>query len=227
MRRLKWPRLEDILLSLIIDLIAGAILLLLQSLASIAPVQVPLFLGLLFVNDLFILMAISLFREKEEPVIKLSADLRECIEDFGKFFHHPFWAVMPNPFEEEPDFWKYYQDTFSYTFHSWYSNFKERFEKSRTDKDIDELVRYSSEFCEIVKYYLLYAESFRVFAKKYPVSKQIREQYNLRFAGEFNTIFRPDLIKFLKNLQRETGKEKISSDIGSATPMETMEHNQT
>ena len=223
MTKIRWPTYKDVLISIILNLISSAIFLILQSVWLIAEVQIPVFLGLLLVNDLFILMAISIFREKEEPVIKLSTDLKMCIEDFGKFFSHPFWAVMPNPFQEEPDFWKYYQDTFSYVLHSWYSSFKEGFEESRSDMDINELGRYSSEFCQIVKYYLMYAESFREFAKKYPIPEHIHDQYNRKFVGEFNTIFRPEIVKFLKNLQRQAGKERISIDIGSATPLETAE----
>jgi len=227
MRKIRWPKPEDILLSIIIDLLVGVILLALPSVVPISVLQIPSFLGLLFINDLLILMAIWLFREKEEPIIKLSGDLKMCFEDFGKFFGHPYRAVMPNPFQKEPDFWKYYENTFSYVLYSWYSNLKVRFDKSRMGMDIDELVSYSNEFCEIVKLYLVYAESFREFVKKYPIPKHIREQYNTKFVSEFNTIFRPDLIKFLKNLQMQTDKEKITIDIGSAAALEVIDADQT
>jgi hypothetical protein len=222
----KWRKFGDILLAIIINLISSAIFLLLTSLGYLEALQIPNWLALLFAGLMLTMVNFFIFRKKEEPVIKLLIDLKMCIDDFEKYFRRPYWAIIPNPFKEEPDFWKYYEDTFTYVFHSWYSYFKERFERSRTDMDIDKLVSYSNEFLEIVKYYLVYAKSFRTFVKKYPIPKHIREQYNTKFVGEFNTIFRPDLIKFLKNLQMRTGKERITTDIGSAMSLEVTESNQ-
>lgn len=221
MRKIKLPKPEDFFLSIIVNLIASVItLLLLPYIVTIAEIGIPVFIALLFVNDLLILMAISVFRKKEEPVIRLTADLKMCIDDFGKYFRHPHYAIIPNPFSKEPVFWKYYYDSFAYSFHSWYSSFRGRFEKERTDMDIEELVIYSNEFYEIVKHYLMYANSFRALAKKHPAIPSIRDQFNRKFVDEFNHIFRPDFIKFLKNLQRETGEGKITVDIGSAAPLE-------
>ena len=61
----------------------------------------------------------------------------------------------------------------------------------------------------------MYAESFNNLTKKYPISKEIQEQYNTQFVDEFITIFRPDMVKYLKNLQRHTGNKMETIEIDS------------
>jgi len=220
----KWRKFGDILLAIFINLISSAIFWFLTSLGYLEALQIPSWLALLFAGLMLTMVNFFIFRKKEEPVIKLLADLKMCIDDFEKYFHHPYWAIMPNPFKEEPDVWKYYNDSFSYTLYSWYSDFKKTFEKSRTAMDIETLVSYTDGFCEIVQNYLRFANSFRDLAKRHPVTKQVREQYNSKFSSEFTTIFRPNLINYLKKLSRETDKE-ISADIGSPATIEASEPN--
>jgi hypothetical protein len=168
---------------------------------------------------LTVLYLLLTLRTKIDPVLELKDDLGICIEDFEKFFSHPHLAIMPNPFTKEPDFWKYYVDSFS-VLSKWYSNLKTRFAKYKEHIDMAALMDYKGEFCEIVEYYLNFAETFSELTKKYPIANHIRKQYNMSFANEFNTIFRPNFIKYLRSLGQKLGQKMEDEKISPAKILE-------
>jgi hypothetical protein len=217
--KLSTPR--EIFIAIIINLLSNGIFLLFQSFGSQPlELQVPMWIFVLFVGVTLTITYFLILRIKVDPFLELIDDLEICIEDFKRFFNHPNWAIMPNPFSSEPEFWKYYENSFSFVLKSWYLNLERRFKKQRKDVDDDLLIEYSTEFCEIVNQYLTFSKVFQKLTEKHPISENIRLQYNTSFVNEFNTIFRLNLINYLKKLERITSKRIEKSDIKPATPLD-------
>lgn len=220
------PTLRDILIAFVINLISNGVFVLFQvvSGSGALELQIPIWILILFVGTVLTVTYFIILRVKVDPFLELIDDLRVCIEDFERFFKYPCRAIMPNPFSEEPEFWKHYEKGFSHVLYSWYSSLKRRFEKSRKGMDEDILVAFSNDFHDIVRYYLSFAESFREFVKKHPTPKHIRKQFNTNYVEEFNTLFRPNLVNYLRKLQKITNKKIVESDIKLATKLEGWEY---
>ena len=216
------PTLREILIAIVVNLVSSGMFLLFQIFLGPSGLeqQVPIWVLALSVGLMLTVMYFIILRMKVDPFLRLIDDMRNCIDDFEKFFHHPHWAIMPNPFSEEPEFWKYYENSFSNVLYSWYLSVKKRYDEARVDMDSNTLIGYSNEFRRIVCYYLMFAKSFRTLTKKHPIPNHIRKQYNMSFVNEFNTIFRPNLLNCIKNIQRTIGKEIPNSDIEPAAVLE-------
>ncbi len=137
------------------------------------------------------------------------ADMNLLLEEFRRFFHHPNRGIMPNPFNDEPKLWKYYVDSFSSTYFSWFSSFEQRFREFKENPDFDKLYRFWIEFCSIIKEYRRYAESFRAFASTQEqvqnVPDHIKNQFNQDFLEAFNHILLRKIDEYGVKFERAFG----------------------
>lgn len=219
--------LKDIFLSIVLPvfatLIANVLWVFLQNLSLFSLLQfpIPVWIFVLSVGFLLVIINFGILRKKVDPLMrktnsKLAEGLNDCIRDFQKFFRHPYYAIIPNPFDNEPEFWKYYQDSFAYVLHSWFLSLKDRVESLMVSPSQGIITQYSEEFYSIVEKYLIYAETFRGFTKTYSIPDYIREQYDMKFVEEFNTTFRPNFKNYLNSLQKVVTK-KIQTEIAMAS----------
>lgn len=148
-----------------------------------------------------------LFKKRDEPIFELSADLKEQIDDFNKYFNHPYNGLVQNPFDKSPEFWDSFYEISHAFLTSSIMNLTNNLKKSRKDLNLEELESYSFDFCRIVNNYLKIAGIFRKMTKKYQLSAGIKEQYNEKFVTEFNTLTRPNLIRYLEKLEKTSKKE--------------------
>jgi hypothetical protein len=145
------------------------------------------------------------------------------VEEFGKLFNHPFWAIMPNPFNKEPNVWKYYVDSFSETYSSWVSSFKNRFRQSKEQLDFQKLLDFWAEFCSIVRNYRLYAQSFRALAtlkeQASNIPDHIKEQFNTDFLEEFNHALLRKIDEYAIKFERASGYDVPGRKIEPVKPI--------
>lgn len=217
-------KIKEIVFIIIINVVSNIISYVIQ-LAFGTPINTQVPIWLLFFAIGLVLSVVYLFilQWKVDPVLKITGELKTCIDDFEKFFRHPNWAIMPNPFDKEPKLWKYYVDSFSCVLFSWYSALRKRFtESKKSGGEIDQasLVEFSNEFCDIVTEYMRFAGTFVELTKTNPIPEHIRRQYNDRFVTDFNTIFRPNMIQYLRSVEKIAKCKMNCSSIESVAPIE-------
>lgn len=161
----------------------------------------------------------SIWKERIGDCVR---DFDSLIKEFEKFFNHPYWAIMPNPFNQEPEWWKYYADTFFEVFKSWFSSLKDRFEGSKSKLNSQTLLEYVIEFYSIVRYYRFYAESFRKKStmREYSIQRDLKKQYNESFVKHFNDVLLRNMSDFSKRFERIIDREIPDKKIDFVKEME-------
>ena len=136
-------------------------------------------------------------------------DINILTEEFERFFQHPYRAIMPNPFNKEPELWRHYADSFYEIYHSWFSSFKHRFKKSAKKLDFAKLLQFWTEFLFIIKGYGLYAKAFRAFASTKEqaenIPDHIKEQFNTEFLDAFNHVLLRKIDEYSMKFERASG----------------------
>jgi hypothetical protein len=203
----RWTAVKGALVSVFLGIVSNILYALIQYVLGRPTFQFQEWIMVFIIALIASFSTYVIFNKKEKPVFMLSAEFKTQIEHFEKYFHHPHYAIIPNPFDKKPEFWDSFFDLSSAFLRESYLRLGKNFEKSKKDLTLEELKDISIDFCRIIENYLRFTRTLRSMASKYPLSEGIREQYNENFVTEFNTVFRPDLIKYLEKLERILGKE--------------------
>lgn len=104
LRGFKIPTLKEVIFAIIINVVSNGIFVLMQAVSGVSIYQqVPIWVLSLSIGIVLTVSYLIVLRLKVDPFLKLVGDLKTCIEDFEKFFNHPHYAIMPNPFNNEPE----------------------------------------------------------------------------------------------------------------------------
>jgi len=154
--------------------------------------------------------------------VEFMQDLNLLTEELEKFFHHPSYAIMPNPFNKKPSFWKYFEGSFSGAYHSWVSSFKVRITESKKNITYEDLLNLWIEFCTIVGHYRSFALSFREIAstkeQEANIPEHIKKQHNTKFVEEFNVLLRK-IQEFAVEFEQASGLKVPNKQIEPAKPI--------
>lgn len=204
-------------------IIPNAIFFVLENLGGVVPIMATYWIFTIAVGIISSISTYVLFVKEDEPIINLSKEFKILIDDFEEFFNHPNSAMIPNPFDKEPEYWKLHFNLANRGLFNWYVFLKERVLKSNLKNkiDIDELKNSVLELSKIIKYYLIFSEDFVFTAKQNSLSEGVRERYNKKFVNEFNTVFRTRLLNYFRAFSKVSGFEEIRKiKIESATLLE-------